>query len=481
MCYRKQGGDDEEMKTPTLLSRLLALLWLFLAACDADVRTDNAAPDTVHVRDTVYVAQNTTADSTSFLDPMEVPVTLPVLDGFFQDSAFAGELRDSLQLSDEQITELRRAAREEGGRLGSDTAAVDSTMTPGTMGARTRAMQRISGIIGPEKTYHLGRLVRTRWAGSAPEGVAMGTNPNSVPADTRVVINAPSFRMDLFENGQLVKSYPISAGYPEFPLPVGMRSASEIIFNPSWTPPDEPWVESSNKVKVGERVDPGSKLNPLGIMKIPIGGPSLIHGGKSQGQLGTFGSHGCAGLTNEQAREFARLLAEVSGAQLTDKQIAEYGRNKSESQTLKLGRSIPVELRYETMVVQDGALHFYPDVYDRGMNTEENLRAVLQASGVALEQLTEQERTKVMNALAQMGGTTGGAARGDTAAASSRADTTTKKGTAASPQQVKVTKSVKGPKELIVPIAALKGKGYPKPVKAATRKPGVTKKSDTTV
>jgi lipoprotein-anchoring transpeptidase ErfK/SrfK len=366
--------------------------------------------------------------------------------------------------------------------LGNDTAAVDTTMTPGTMGARQRAMQRISGIIGPEKTYHLARLVRTRWEGTAPEGITAGTTPNTVPTDTRVVINAPSFRMDLFENGQLVKSWPISSGYPEFPLPAGMRQASEIIFNPSWTPPDEPWVEApGSKVKVGEKVDPGSKLNPLGIMKIPIGGPSLIHGGKSQGQLGTFGSHGCAGLTNDQAREFARLLAEVSGAQLTDKQIAEYGRNKTESQTVKLATPVPVELRYETMVVQDGAIHLYPDVYDRGTNTEQNLRAVLQAHGVTLEQLTEQERTKLMSALEQMGGT--GMAAGDSAKASTtatRTDTASNNSTAAAgKQKVKVTRSIKGPKELIVPIAALKGKGYPKQVKTATRKPAAPKQDTT--
>ena len=101
-------------------------------------------------------------------------------------------------------------------------------------------------------------------------------SPNGLPNDTRIVINAPAYRMDMFENGKLLKSYQIGIGYPEFPLPVGMRTANAIIFNPTWTPPDEPWVESpSSKVKVGQKVAAGSNLNPLGLVKIPIGSPSL--------------------------------------------------------------------------------------------------------------------------------------------------------------------------------------------------------------
>lgn len=461
------------MNTSITLVRISAVIWLFLAACSTEVDDDKALAERDTVRDTVFVDRAANVDTTEFLDPMALPVTLPVLDAFFQDSAFAAALRDSLQLNEQQIAELRRAAREHAMRVGSDSAVADTMMTPGTMGARMYALQRISAIIGPAKTHQLGSLVRTRWEGTGIAGVAMGAQPNTVPTDTRIVVNAPSFRMDLFENGQLVRSYPIASGYPEFPLPSGIRQAREIIFNPSWTPPDEPWVESGSKdVKVGQRVGPGSKNNPLGIMKIPIGGPSLIHGGKSQAQIGGFGSHGCAGLTNENAREFSRLLAEVTGTTLDDKTIAEYGKNRTESKTVQLAKPIPVELRYETIVAQDGALYFYPDVYDRGANTEQNLRAVLQANGLTLEQLTEQERTRVMDALAKMGGARSDSARaaGDTASASAATAARAKTGT--------VTRSLKGPKEIVVPIAALKGKGYPKAVKVAKRTPTV--KSDTT-
>src|ERR1700694_4291950 len=157
-------------------------------------------------------------------------------------------------------------------------------------------------------------------------------------------------------------------------------------------------------VSVGEKVEAGSKLNPLGPIKIPIGLPSLIHGGKSPAKLGTFASHGCVGLTSPQVRDFAKVLAELGGAHLTDEEIAGYARNKTETKQVKLSKAVPVELRYETIVAEDGKLHIYRDVYDQDTNTEENLRTVLEANRVKLEDLTEEEQTQVLDALAQMSG-----------------------------------------------------------------------------
>src|SRR5207253_7342251 len=128
------------------------------------------------------------------------------------------------------------------------------------------------------------------------------------------------------------------------------------------------------------------------------------HGGKPVAKLGTFASHGCVGLTTPQAHDFAKILAQLGGARLTDTDIAAYERDKTETKQLKLVNAIPVELRYETIVVEDGRLHIYRDVYDQETNTEENLRAVLEANGVRLEDLTEEERAQVLDALARMSG-----------------------------------------------------------------------------
>src|SRR5258706_371788 len=139
-------------------------------------------------------------------------------------------------------------------------------------------------------------LARDRWNKGGAELEAspakeaeptMLTGPNAVPTDTRIVVNIPAFRMDVFANGSLVKSYKVGIGYPQFPLPQGLRKAEMIIFNPTWTPPDSPWVNTMN-VTPGEVIGAGSKQNPLGPIKIPIGSPSLIHGGKPLAKIATF-------------------------------------------------------------------------------------------------------------------------------------------------------------------------------------------------
>jgi hypothetical protein len=278
-----------------------------------------------------------------------------------------------------------------------------------------------------------------------------------VPQDTRIIVNAPAFRMDLFEDGKLVKSYRIVIGYPEFPLPTGLRRAETIIVSPTWTPPDEPWVESpNNKVKVGQVIEAGDKLNPLGPIKIPIGSPSLIHGGKAPGKIGGFGSHGCVGLTNAEVEDFARRLARVSGTKISDEQIAEYEKHKTETRPVKLSKAVPVELRYETITVEDGKLHIYRDVYGRGTNTEQNLRSVLQAYDLAFEQLSRGEQARITRALNQMGRDAGG----KPVTGPSEADGSKPKNS----MTRHVTRTITGQKEVVIEIVGLKGKGYPAPV-----------------
>jgi lipoprotein-anchoring transpeptidase ErfK/SrfK len=414
------------------------------------------------------------------------PVTLAVLDALFADESFAQELKSKAGLTDEQIAQLRKVAEEERGSL-RESEGEEHAGT--TKAATERARQRIAAAVGPEKAEQIFASARERWGGG--EAAAAG-QPNTVPTDTRVVVNAPAFRMDVFESGRLVKTYKVGIGYPEFPLPAGLRKADTIIYNPAWVPPDEPWVEApGSKVKVGEKVDPGSPLNPLGPIKIPIGSPSLIHGGKSPARLGQFASHGCVGLTNQQVQEFARELARLGGAQLTDEQVAEYAKNKKETKNVKLSNPVTVELRYETIVAtNDGKLHVYRDVYDRGTNTEENLRRVLQAHGLALEQLSEQERSQALEAVRQMAfDATGKPAEGDGVdnsnvvdkpangnADNSNAKNANSNGNAnnanakntntrgSSRPAERVTRTVKGQKEIAIDIAALQGKGYPVPV-----------------
>jgi lipoprotein-anchoring transpeptidase ErfK/SrfK len=467
---------------------------ILLAGCGcvtestADRRTSPVAANT-NATTAVAATPGTTPTKTIDAAPNTQPVTLPLLDAFFAQENFAAELKAKLQLRDEQVNKLRTIARQETSKLRESDNHDDQTGR--TTAAREDAYAKSKAAIGEEKTQELIAFVNERWSGestaettsSAPPPVVPRDTPG-VPQDKRVVVNAPAFRMDLFEDGKLVKSYKIGIGYPEFPLPTGLRKADTIIFNPTWTPPDEPWVESpGGKVKVGERIEAGDKLNPLGPIKIPIGLPSLIHGGKAPAKLGGFASHGCVGLTNSQVKDFAKQLARLGGTQISDEQIAEYGKNKTETKPVKLSKAVPVELRYETITVEDGKLHIYRDVYDRGTNTEENLRNVLQSYGVSLDQLSAAKRAELTRALGQMARDASGkpvpdstatngsdSAKGNSPAVSS-ASASSKKGAKGSEElkannlaSGKVTRTIKGGKAVVVEIPTLLGKGYPAPV-----------------
>jgi hypothetical protein len=265
--------------------------------------------------------------------------------------------------------------------------------------------------------------------------------------------------MDVFKDGELVKTYKVGIGYPEFPVPTGQRTAKAIIFNPTWTPPDEPWVKG--KLKPFQKVEAGDKLNPLGPIKIPIGSPSLIHGGKSAARLGTFNSHGCIGLTNGQVQDFATVISGLAGNEISPAEVKGYEKTKTETKEVTLGKPVTVELRYETIVVENGVLKLYRDVYEKGTNTEANLRKVLEQNGISFDTMDAAMKQKILDGLKQMSRDATGnqVDPGSTA----NANTNSKANSA------NVTATIKGKKELAFPIPQLAGKGYPaaKNLKAA--------------
>jgi lipoprotein-anchoring transpeptidase ErfK/SrfK len=377
--------------------------------------------------------------------PIEITVTLAIIDALLADEAFVNEAKSAAPLTDEEIQKLRDAARNEILKL-SDDPPEDALRS--TKAATGRAKKQVQQILGPEKSARFLELAQARWMSGDQQ---LNIQPNQVPNDTRVVVNAPAYRMDIFNGGKLVKSYRIGIGYPEFPLPTGLRKIKTIIFNPTWTPPDEPWVKG--KFQPGRKVEAGDKLNPLGVIKIPIGLPSLIHGGKSPDRLGTFASHGCVGLTNALVQDFAAQISSVAGQPISLENIKAYQKQKDETEEVKLAQEIPVELRYETIVLENGVLKIFRDVYEKGTNTEENLRRVLEQFGASLDDLPADLRQKVLEGLTQMAIDAGGqpVEADETNPASKKNDG-------------RVTKNIKGKKELSFELPGLVGKGYPAPV-----------------
>src|SRR6476620_8989904 len=308
---------------------LIAVLCL-LAGC-------TNAPSNSNTANVQPAAASPSPSPSPTTETSSVQVTLPLLDALLTDEKFVGQLKSKLKVTDDQVGELKRVSSAEIDRLRASNA---EDLEGNASDARTRASEQLRTILGDDKSRELTNLVSDYWSkGDVAEGSGdknqpqMLPGPNAVPKDTRVVVNIPAYRMDLFQDGSLVKSYKIGIGYTEFPLPQGLRKANQIIFNPTWTPPDSPWVDKMKNVTAGETVKAGDKDNPLGPIKIPIGLPSLIHGGKSPARIGKFASHGCVGLTNEQVKDFAAQLARASNTDKVSAQtIATYLKDREKTQ-----------------------------------------------------------------------------------------------------------------------------------------------------
>jgi lipoprotein-anchoring transpeptidase ErfK/SrfK len=290
--------------------------------------------------------------------------------------------------------------------------------------------------------------------------------PNAVPTDTRIVVNIPAFRMDVFREGTLLKSFKIGIGYVEYPLPTGLRTADMIIFNPTWRQPNEPWASHPGLV-----VAAGAPGNPLGPVKVPIGGANLIHGGKALAKIGTFASHGCVGLTNEQVKDFAKVLADATNTELSNETIASYLKKKTRTQVVKLAKTVPVELRYETIVVEDGKLHFYRDVYNKKTNTEENLRNVLAVNKMKFDELSEGERNQAVEAVNIISGRFKQQTTPKPAVSANQNSAEKAAAAAARKAEAERVRKLRNQKEIVMEFGGLSGKGYPAAVNLNTGAP----------
>jgi hypothetical protein len=211
----------------------------------------------------------------------------------------------------------------------------------------------------------------------------------------KITLNVPAFQLTLWQNGKEVKSYPVGVGMKEFPIYIGMREATEIIWNPDWIPPASDWVEGSKKVKVGEIIKASDKRNPLGKVKIPLGLGYLIHQAHGAGDLGSLVSHGCVRVMQTDLYDLAEKIVAARSLAITPQEIANAKRTKN-TFVAEIDSPIPVEITYDTQVIEAGRLHIYPDVYDYRKNTVQNLRAELESSGINVSGLTDGTLEKML-------------------------------------------------------------------------------------
>jgi L,D-transpeptidase catalytic domain len=214
--------------------------------------------------------------------------------------------------------------------------------------------------------------------------------------DIRVTLNVPSFRLTLWQDGREVKSYFVGIGLKDYPIYIGDREASEIIWNPAWIPPPSEWVMSRKGVRAGQVIKASDPRNPLGKLKIPLGDRYLIHQAASTSDLGNLVSHGCVRMLRSDIYDLAEKIVAARGAPVSRKRI-QSAKRSSRTLVARLDEPVPVEINYDTLVVEEGVLHIYPDVYGRRLNVPQRLRAELESSGVDVSNLDEQTMKKMLS------------------------------------------------------------------------------------
>ena len=164
------------------------------------------------------------------------------------------------------VAEVQARLRE----LGLYRGAVDGIFGPLTDAAvrefQRRNSLRADGIVGPQ-TY------AALYPGY-PGGVGR----------FRITVDVDQRRLQLYQDGRLIKSYPVAVGRPETPTPLG-----------DWT-------------IVQKTLDPGGPFGARWMrLSIPWGAYG-IHGTNNPASIGQAASHGCVRMYNEDVIELYDLV-----------------------------------------------------------------------------------------------------------------------------------------------------------------------------
>lgn len=105
---------------------------------------------------------------------------------------------------------------------------------------------------------------------------------------TVLVANRATFKLTLYKNLEVVKTYGISVGAAGHDTPAGQYTIANKAENPSWHVPNSAWAGSL----AGTVVPPGPS-NPIKARWMGIYDGVGIHGTSDDASIGTNASHGC--------------------------------------------------------------------------------------------------------------------------------------------------------------------------------------------
>ncbi|MCI0389741.1 MAG: L,D-transpeptidase [Acidobacteria bacterium] len=212
----------------------------------------------------------------------------------------------------------------------------------------------------------------------------------------RITVNAPAFLLTLWQNGKVVSAYHIGIGNKNFPVPVGEREATAIIFNPQWIPSDSAWAPRSEGFSTFERIMPNGTRPHLSKIKISLSAGYMIHEAVKADDIGRTVSRGSILMVPADLFDLAEKIITARDPPFEKSRIAQW-RDSHERLAMPLDPPLLVDINYDLQVVEGGTLHIYPDVYDRGAFALDSLRAELQSAGIASSMLEDKDLRQILN------------------------------------------------------------------------------------
>jgi murein L,D-transpeptidase YcbB/YkuD len=185
--------------------------------------------------------------------------------------------------------------------------------------------------------------------------------------------NIPALKLVVYEGDVPIRTYPVAVGMKGHDTPTGSFKISRAEWNPWWRPPEREWAKD-------DKITPPGPENPMGRVKMFFMPYYFIHGSPAQESIGSPASHGCVRMLNKDAIALAKLLHERAAPQVSEKTIDRFLANSKQTREVPFKTGIPLTIRYDPVVVEDGKVRVYPDFYGyHAVHTEAVYQALLAA------------------------------------------------------------------------------------------------------
>jgi hypothetical protein len=171
----------------------------------------------------------------------------------------------------------------------------------------------------------------------------------------RLVANIPAYRLDVYLDGELAASFPMTVGSPRNRTPTGHYHIEKMIWNPWWHPPAHR--------RPRDRVTPPGPRNPMGRVKIHFSSLYYFHGTALENEIGRPTSRGCVRLRNEDAIALGRMINEHVGWPVPPGELESLVRQPRRTRNVRLPVAVPVTLLYQPVELRLGRIHVHEDIY----------------------------------------------------------------------------------------------------------------------